>query len=109
MPRPRTPHQNPQSRPADGVGAAIHSDIEHSGVATWRFPTVDCPLRLTVEMTPFASLRRDAQAGYLRALGRCRSISDVSDLQSAVLSQAVPGYRTETTTLSRDIQDGIRA
>jgi hypothetical protein len=94
-------------RPAEARPAQAHADTDASaallaGLETWRAVAFGLPLRPTPEMMRFASRRLEAQAEHLSALGRCGSVKDAVNLQSAFLSQAVSDW-VEATTLSQDV------
>ncbi|WP_336491893.1 phasin family protein [Methylobacterium nigriterrae] len=101
--RPTEPRLT-RARAETNTSAALLVSLE-----TWRAVALDLPLRLSAEMMCFASRRLEAQAEHLSALGRCGSVKDAVDLQSASLSRAGSDYKAETTTLSQDVQETIRA
>ena len=74
----------------------------------WRAIAVDLPLTLTSDMMRFISRRMQAQAEHLAAVGRCRNVPEIIDVQSGFVSRAMLDYKHGTSVIADDVGQATR-
>ncbi|HTV32095.1 MAG TPA: hypothetical protein VME69_03210 [Methylocella sp.] len=73
-------------------------------VDLWRTTVIDLPTSIARETLSFASHRVQSQRDYLARAPRCATISDVIDLNSRFMLQAVNDYGTEVERFMENVQ-----